>query len=116
MSYENLSGAIGLGEFHLDATDGCEIVGEEFMDCCYWDEALKKKMRQTVTPRAEDSFSAKQTKRMIEFAWFENPSRVVRVSQWDEAAKEKMRKPIRTNGNHTFDDLRLKIMIGLAGS
>jgi hypothetical protein len=53
---------------------------------------------------------------MVNLAWFDNPRRPVKASLWDETAKEKMCKPIRTNGNHAFDDLRLRNLIGLAGS
>ena len=106
----------GLEEPRAHFVDGHETLGEEFMDCCYWDEALKGKMRRTVTPRAEDSYTARQTRRMVEFAWFENPRRPVRIPQWDEAAKAKMREPKRTNGGTTLDDLKISKLVELAGS
>jgi hypothetical protein len=116
MGNGNLNTRIRLEDSPPGSGNFGEIMGEEFMDCCHWDEALKGKMRKTVTPAPVDSYSPNQMQLMVNLAWFDNPRRPIEVSLWDEAAKEKMRKPIRTNGNHSFDDLRLKIMIGLVGS
>jgi hypothetical protein len=116
MFNENLNRRITIEESPLSSGNGGEIVGEEFMDCCYWDEALKRKLRKTVPPATAASYSSKQMQLMVDFAWFDNPRRPLNISIWDETAKQKMRKPVRTNGNHIFDDLRLAIMIGLAGS
>jgi hypothetical protein len=112
----NLNRGIGLEQSPLATENAGEVVGEEFMDCCYWDEALKRKMRKTVTPADVNSYSSEQMQLMVNLAWFDNPRRPVKISLWDEAAKEKMRRPIRTNGNHAIDELRLTILIGLAGS
>ncbi len=92
-----------------------DTLGEEFMDCCYWDEALKGKMCKTVTPRAEDCYTARQTRKLVEFAWFENPRRPVVIPQWDEAAKAKMRERKTTNGDHPLDESSIKNLIELAG-
>ena len=53
---------------------------------------------------------------MVEFAWFENPRRPVRIPQFDEAAKEKMREPKRTSGGHALDELNISKLVELAGS
>jgi hypothetical protein len=116
MSHENPNRTAMSEEPHAHSMDGDATLGEEFMDCCYWDKALKEKMRRTVTPRAEDCYTAKQTRNMVALAWFENPRRPVIIPQWDEAAKEKMRERKMTNSDHnTLDDASIKHLIELAG-
>ena len=56
MSYENLFTIVRTGEPHLDSANGYEILGEEFMDCCYWDEELKREMYERLTARVEFPF------------------------------------------------------------
>ena len=48
MSYEHLYTVVKVKEPHLDSANGYEILGEEFMDCCYWDEELKSEMNRAV--------------------------------------------------------------------
>jgi hypothetical protein len=93
-----------------------EMLGEEFMDCCYWDETLKQKMREIVTPRNGASLTTRQTEGIIDLAWFENPSRPFQIPQWDEAAKAKMRQPVTHGGTRRLDDHEVRNLIELAGS
>jgi len=115
MFHENLNRTVRTEEPHAHSMDGDGTLGEEFMDCCYWDEALKGKMRKPVTPRADDCFTAKQTRKLIDFAWFENPRRPVVIPMWDETAKEKMRERKMTNGDHPLNDESIRHLIELAG-
>jgi len=107
---------IGLEKCSPASSNLGEIIGEEFIDCFYWEETIKRKMRKPITPAAVNSLSTRQMQLIVNLAWFDNPRRPVKVSLWDEAAREKMRKPVRANGDHKYDDVRLAIMIGLAGS
>jgi hypothetical protein len=88
-----------------------ETTAEDFMDHCYWDEALKQKMRESVAANGHQCFDLEKTRKMIDFAWFENPHRPVEISMWDEASKRKMRQPLLGNGYHHLSDESLRMLV-----
>ena len=83
------------------------------MDHGYWDEALKQKMREPVAANGHQCFDLERTRKMIDFAWFENPHRPVEISMWDEETKRKMRQPVLINGCHHLNEEAFKNLIGL---
>ncbi len=56
MSYEGSYTTVLIGESRQDSLDGYEILGEEFMDCCYWDDELKRQWYERLSPRGELTF------------------------------------------------------------
>jgi len=90
-----------------------ETTAEDFMDYCHWDEALKQKMRMPVAANGHQCFDLEQIQRMIDFAWFENPHRPVKISMWDEETKRKMRQPVLCNGCHHLSDDNLRMLVAL---
>jgi hypothetical protein len=91
-----------------------ETTADDSMEHCQWDEALKEKMREPVAANGTHCFDSRQTQRMLDLAWFENPRRPLKISMWDEEAKRKMRQPVLTNGYHRFDDHTIENLIEYA--
>ena len=91
-----------------------ETTADDFMDHWHWDEALKQKMRLPVAANGYHSFDSRQTQRMVDLAWFENPDRPVKISMWDEEAKKKMREPVLASGAHYLTDEIIRNLIELA--
>jgi hypothetical protein len=90
-----------------------ETTADDFMDHCLWDEALKEKMREPVAPNGKCRFDSRQTRKIADLAWFENPRRPVKISMWDEVAKKKMRQPVLANGHHSLNDEAIRKLIEL---
>ena len=90
-----------------------ETTAEDFMDHVHWNEALKQKMRLPVAANGHQCFDLKQIQRMIDFAWFENPDRPVKISMWDEETKRKMRQPVLGNGYHHLNDETIRKLFEL---
>ncbi len=92
-----------------------ETTGDDFMEHCHWDEDFKEKMRELpASAKGAPNFDSRQTRRMLDLAWFENPHRPLKISVWDEAAKRKMRQPALTNGHDRFDDRTIGNLIECA--
>jgi len=89
---------------------GVETTADDTMEHCYWDEASRRRMGEPIVRNGNHTFDSRKTQMMIDFAWFENPHRPVRISIWDEIAKQKMRQPVRVNGYHHFTDESLKML------
>jgi hypothetical protein len=91
-----------------------ETTADDYMDQCHWDEVLKEKMRKPVVPNGKSRFDSKQTRKLVDLAWFENPRRPVKIPTWDEAAKKKMREPVLGNGYHHLSDEIVRNLITFA--
>ncbi len=91
-----------------------ETTADDYMEDCMWDDALKEKMRGPVAPNGKCHFDSKQTRKIVDLAWFENPRRPVKISVWDEVAKKKMREPVLGSGYHNLTDEIVKNLITFA--
>jgi hypothetical protein len=91
-----------------------ETTAEDFMEHFECGEELKRAMCKPVAPNGKCHFDSKQTERVINFAWFENPRRPAKISIWDEAARQKMRQPVLINDHHRFDDHTIRNLIRFA--
>jgi len=91
-----------------------DTTAEDSMEHCHSDEELKRAMCKPVAPNGKCHFNSKQTERVINLAWFENPHRPIEISIWDEAAKKKMRQPVLTNGYPRLDDRIIRNLITFA--
>ncbi len=91
-----------------------ETTADDFMDPCHADEALKQKMREPVAANGYRSFDPKQAQKLVDFAWFENPNRPVKISIWDEKAKKKMREPVLACSYHYLNNESIRNLIEFA--
>ena len=91
-----------------------ETTADDSMEHCHCDEELKRAMCKPVAPNGKCHFDSKQTERVINLAWFENPRRPVKISIWDEEAMKKMRQPVLTNDHHRFDERTIRNLIAFA--
>ena len=91
-----------------------ETTADDFMDHCDVDEALKQKMREPVATNGYHSFDPNQAQKLVDFAWFENPHRPVKISVWDEKAKKKMREPVLASSYHYVSDGWIRNLIDFA--